>query len=211
MDSIRWLLLLSVLFVLLLFLNRWFEARQRKQAGELLKAFDPSNPDASARRRVLTMELAKAKNTVLHRLNGNNYVTPMAVIINGKQYPAEPNMRAQVDTSGQLIHYSRDRSDLTKGSMKLGANLILPGSGSLVSNQGKKTSDSRQLFIAVESDSWYAFTQVSPSLEASARQFAAAIVNLGKNLPAVQEEWNRRVVAFQEQLDSLPPETSTGS
>jgi hypothetical protein len=120
-----------------------------------------------------------------------------------------PNVRAAVDSAGNLMKWQKSRTSLTRIGV---GGLVLGPLGALVGASSKKhrtgTADTRELYLIVEGDDWADTAKCNPNEGKRAREFAQAINLAARNVERVKAERTRRVKELGERLAAVEADRS---
>jgi hypothetical protein len=103
-----------------------------------------------------------------------------------------PEVRADADTAGNLAMSSRVTA----------TRLVTLGVFAFAFKK-KKKHDARELYLAIETSDFMCVRKLDPNLGSAARQFAAKIVNAGKQAPQLIEQRRRSVAEAKRKLDGV--------
>jgi hypothetical protein len=112
-----------------------------------------------------------------------------------------PNVKAQVDTAGNLVEYATGRTTLTRmgvGAMIAGPLGLMVGMGAKKS--GKNTRDVRELYIMIEGDDWADTLKLHPDEGQKARAFAQQVNLAARNVERARAEQEQAIRAARQQL-----------
>jgi hypothetical protein len=112
-----------------------------------------------------------------------------------------PNVKAQVDTAGNLVEYATGRTTLTRmgvGAVIAGPLGLMVGMGAKKS--GKKTRDVRELYIMIEGDDWADTLKVHADEGQKARAFAQQVNVAARNVERASAEQEQAIRKARQHL-----------